>query len=298
MVERAQVVDSLAERFRPTVAAGERLVLDATDIDVVVRASVAQVAITRRFANRRGEPIEAVVALPPCARGEVVNTLTVVVNGDVYSNEADAATNAAGNAPPATRVIIYYPIDDLLQLIAIGGIPAGADVSVRVVSERHLDAMGASLASLVIQLGDDHGRIMPTAPGRDTAVPAAGRNETTLSITADGSQVTAQGRLHLANGDSVPIHAAPWVVLGLIARDGGTFAAARGDARVGVRAAVGSGFRFPRAEGASDDLSALRLPALRELVPSPLTAPSSEPPVEPPQSTLPEAPYLIKPGST
>jgi len=298
VVERALVVDALADLFRPALAAGERLVLAATHIDVVVLASVARVAITRRFANGRGAPIEAVGALPPCVRGEVIRALAVVVAGDVYRAEADARTNVADGAA-AARAIIHYPIDDLLQLIAIDGIPGGAEVSVRVESERALDTMGASLASLVIQLGDDHGRITPVMPGRNAAVPAVGDSETTLSITADGVQVTVQGRPHLAaSGAVVAIDAAPRVVLGLAARDGRTFAAASGDASVAGLPASGTRFRFPGAQGAGEDLASLRTLALEALLPPPHTPPSNEPPVEPPRSTLPEAPYLIKPGDT
>lgn len=299
MVERALVVDSLADLFRPALAAGERLAFAATHIDVVVLASVARVAITRRFVNGRGAPIEAVVALPPCVRGEVIRALAVVVDGDVYSAEAGARRSVADSAPPATRAIIHYPIDDLLQLIAIGGIPAGAEVSVRVESERPLDTMGVSLASFIIQLGGDHGRITPVVPGRNAAVPAVGDSETTLSITANGLHVTVQGRPHLAaSGAVVAIDAAPRVVLGLAARDGRTLAAASGDASVAGLPASGARYRFPGSQGAGEDLASLRTLALEALLPPPHTPPSNEPPVKPPRSTLPEAPYLIKPGDT
>lgn len=286
--------DALLALFAPALAGQTPLVLDATEIEVELVPAMARVVITRRFTNRTDGAIEAVLASAPPARDEVIERVSVTVDGVVYEALRRPSTSKpAGNGALADRgPILYEQIDDEVQLVAIARIPARAEVAVSIGSVRRIELFGMQLGTLRIALGTDAGRVTPIAISPASSSPHA----LTLSMRAEGISVTVNGSAaHATSGQPLSLVPASQLTLAL--------AAIGSTALDGVAAEVprsNGTLVFPDARGELPDalpsLRALALPQLSFRTGLPPFA-MPEPPLVKHGPPLPEAPCLIKPGT-
>jgi hypothetical protein len=225
--DTALLEDPLAALFRPALAGRVPLDLDVTELRVELSPPRARVVVSRRFTNRTGAPIEAVMTLPPPARGEVVRAVSVSIDGVAYDGHMRARTDARTEPSPRVtpsgerHAIAHELIEDLVQLVAVSAIAPGAEVVVRVESVRPLDLHGAHLASLSVPIGANAGRVSPPAEGDSARSADAPPHRVTLAVVGEGVLVAVQGHEHEAP-TGVPFDIAPsaHVSLGIRSVDG------------------------------------------------------------------------------
>ncbi|MBG0807946.1 hypothetical protein IY145_00680 [Methylosinus sp. H3A] len=216
------LVDPLAAFFRHELSKTEPLVLDSTEVEVELLPPLARVAITRRFSNTSCSLLEAVLTLPPTAQHEVVFGLTVTINGAVYHARARHHTDAssAHNAAIAEgrRAILYELIADVVQLVSIAGIEAGAQVAVRIESIRPLNRPDDDTATLHISLTAELGRVNRRLSDADALLTMPNTHDATLTVVAEGLKVMLNDPQRLISpGESCPIDCRETIALHITA---------------------------------------------------------------------------------
>lgn len=214
------LVDPLAALFRAEFSNIAPLVLDAIEVEVELLPPLARIVITRRFTNQIDSLLEAVLTLPPAAKGEVIYGLTVTINGTAYRAKAQPAARAQRFHHDALlegrRAILHELLANIAQLVSIAGIEAGAQVAVCIESIRPLDRLDDESATLPIRLTSNPRQVNRHLSDADALLTSPYAHGATLTVFAKGLRVTLQNPQRLVtSGVSLPIHCAEPFTLGI-----------------------------------------------------------------------------------